>query len=189
MPLIASSTAMVLPGSQAELGRRLRRGVLGHLELAVELELAGFELLEQHVERHDLGERSRMPQRVGIGLNAARRRNWHRPRSLRKARQWLERLDSVRTATAEAKPNIPQRSPRGAPVRIRSMVFPPSSFPLNAPSGASTPLSCRGTGDWTCQKRRFSEFFPAFWRPSRSSFQAFGRQLDRTVIRTAQPRR
>ena len=54
-------------GAQSELGRRLRGGVLGYFEVAVELELARFELLEQHVERHDLGERSRMPARVRIG--------------------------------------------------------------------------------------------------------------------------
>ena len=39
----------------------------GHIELAVERELSGLQALEQKVERHDLGERGRMAQRVRIG--------------------------------------------------------------------------------------------------------------------------
>ena len=52
---------------EAKLGGTLSGGFLGNFELAVELELAGFELLEQKIERHDLGERCRMAQAVCIG--------------------------------------------------------------------------------------------------------------------------
>ena len=44
----------------------LTRGMLGNLEQAIELELAGFEALEQQIESHDLGERRRMAEGVGI---------------------------------------------------------------------------------------------------------------------------
>jgi hypothetical protein len=54
-------------GLEAELGRHLSGGFLRDLELAVELELAGLELLEQQIERHDLGERRRMALRIRIG--------------------------------------------------------------------------------------------------------------------------
>jgi len=64
---IASSTAMVLRRHQAEFGGRLLRGVIGHLHLRVEPELAGLKLLEQQIERHDLGERGRVARRVRIG--------------------------------------------------------------------------------------------------------------------------
>ena len=56
-----------LPVPQAELGRTLRGRVRGHVERAVELELAGLQALEQQVERHDLGQRGRMAQRIRIG--------------------------------------------------------------------------------------------------------------------------
>src|SRR3979490_62479 len=52
MPLMESSTLMVWPSRKTRV---------------VELELAGLELLEQEIERHDLGERGRMPERVRIG--------------------------------------------------------------------------------------------------------------------------
>ena len=65
--LIASSTDDGLAGSQAEFCRRLLGRVLGNLELGVEPDLAGLEPLEQQIERHDLGERCGMTQRVGVG--------------------------------------------------------------------------------------------------------------------------
>ncbi len=55
-----------LARAQAELGRRLLGGVLGHLHFGVELHLAGVEALEQQIERHDLGQRGRMAAGVGI---------------------------------------------------------------------------------------------------------------------------
>jgi len=66
IPLIASDLDG-LSLAQAELGRALRGGVRRHVELAVELELAGFQALEQQVERHDLGQRGGMAQRIRIG--------------------------------------------------------------------------------------------------------------------------
>jgi hypothetical protein len=56
-----------LSRAQAELGRTLRGSMRGHVELAVELELAGLQALEQQIERHDLGERGRMALRIRIG--------------------------------------------------------------------------------------------------------------------------
>ena len=53
---------------QAELGRRLLGGVLGHRHHGRELHLAGVEALEQQIKRHDLGERRRMTQAVGVLL-------------------------------------------------------------------------------------------------------------------------
>ena len=55
-----------LAGFEIELGRILVGGVLGDLERRVELDLAGIEPLEQQIERHDLGQRGRMAQRVRI---------------------------------------------------------------------------------------------------------------------------
>ncbi len=42
-----------LTGVQAELSGRLLGRVLGHFEWSVEADPAGFEALEQHIERHD----------------------------------------------------------------------------------------------------------------------------------------
>src|SRR5262249_44769650 len=58
----------------AELGRRPRGGMRAEDDRRIELELAGLELLEQHVERHDLGERRRVANlvRIGIGEYGAR---------------------------------------------------------------------------------------------------------------------
>jgi hypothetical protein len=56
-----------LARAQAELGRRHAGGMLGNRHAGVELELAGLELLEQQVERHDLGERGGMADAVRIG--------------------------------------------------------------------------------------------------------------------------
>ena len=53
---------------EAELGGRLCCGARGNLEFGIELELAGFDLLEQQIERHDLGERGRVADRVRLGL-------------------------------------------------------------------------------------------------------------------------
>jgi hypothetical protein len=55
-----------LAGLQAELCGRLFGRVLGNLERCFELDPAGIEPLEQQVERHDLGQRGRMTQRVGV---------------------------------------------------------------------------------------------------------------------------
>ena len=60
-------------GLETELGGRLSGGFGGHFERTVELELAGFELLEQQIERHDFSERCRVAPRVRIG------RVQHRP--------------------------------------------------------------------------------------------------------------
>ena len=49
MPLMASSTASVLPGFRPSLVGIWPSSFLGNLELAVQLEFAGFQLLEQQV--------------------------------------------------------------------------------------------------------------------------------------------
>ena len=54
-------------GLETKLGRRLSGGFGGDLERRVELEFAGVELLEQQIERHDLGERRWVSPRVRIG--------------------------------------------------------------------------------------------------------------------------
>lgn len=56
-----------LARTQIELGRILIGGVLRHRHLGIELHLAGFETLEQQIERHDLGKRSGMAKPVGAG--------------------------------------------------------------------------------------------------------------------------
>ena len=55
-----------LARAQAELGRRLLGGELGNFQFGIELQLAGFEALEQQIERHDLGERSGITDGVGV---------------------------------------------------------------------------------------------------------------------------
>ena len=55
-----------LTRAQAEFGRSLLGGVLGHLHFGVELHLAGIETLEQQIQRHDLGERGGMTAGVRI---------------------------------------------------------------------------------------------------------------------------
>ena len=55
-----------LAGLDAELRWRLLGRMDGDLERRVEPDRAGVEPLEQQVERHDLGQRSRMAQRVGV---------------------------------------------------------------------------------------------------------------------------
>ena len=53
-------------GAKAELGRRLGGGVGRDLELGIHVEPAALHLLEQQVERHDLGQRCRDTRRVGV---------------------------------------------------------------------------------------------------------------------------
>ena len=67
-----------LARAQAELGRRLLGGVLGHFHFGIELQLAGFEALEQQIERHDLGERGGMAAARRDCWLSASRRNWRR---------------------------------------------------------------------------------------------------------------
>jgi hypothetical protein len=57
-----------LPRFQTELYRMLTGGFGGYRQGRVELELAGFELLEQQIERHDLGQRRRVARLVRLGL-------------------------------------------------------------------------------------------------------------------------
>src|SRR5215831_7275053 len=60
-PLIASSTLMVWLA--------LRPSFVGFCSAAcIEIELAGLELLEQQVERHDLGQRRRVARFVRVDL-------------------------------------------------------------------------------------------------------------------------
>ena len=54
-------------GLETELGRRLRGGVRRYRQFVVEFDLAGFQPLEKQIERHDLGERGRMADSVGVG--------------------------------------------------------------------------------------------------------------------------
>src|SRR5262249_26029315 len=55
-----------LPWSKPELGGSLHGRVLGHRQLRIELEFARFHEFEQQIERHDLGERSRMTQFIRL---------------------------------------------------------------------------------------------------------------------------
>lgn len=55
-----------LAGAQAELRRRLRGGVSRNLDLVVKAEAALFELFEQQVKRHHLGDGGRMARRVFV---------------------------------------------------------------------------------------------------------------------------
>ncbi len=80
-----------LAGLEIELGRRLLGGVLGDLERRIELDLAGVETLEQQVERHDLGQRGRMAQRVRVRRLQHLRRYCRRPRSRPTAANSLRR--------------------------------------------------------------------------------------------------
>ena len=56
-----------LPGLEAKLGRRLLGSVCGNPELRVQSDLAGIEPLEEQIERHDFGQRGRMPRPIGVG--------------------------------------------------------------------------------------------------------------------------
>ena len=49
-------TVAYIDGPDMELGRRLVGSKCGHRQLGIELEPAGIELLEQHIEGHDFGE-------------------------------------------------------------------------------------------------------------------------------------
>ena len=98
-------------GLQPELGRRLVGGRLRDLQLAVELDLAGFEPLEQQVERHDLGQRGRMAESRRHWSRAGSRRSWRRRQWRRRARRRREWLDCARSATTATTLNTPQRSP------------------------------------------------------------------------------
>ena len=66
--LIASSTSSVWPGRTPSLVGACEAASEEHRHLRVELDFAGLKLLEQHVERHDLGQRRRVPQAVGAGF-------------------------------------------------------------------------------------------------------------------------
>jgi hypothetical protein len=57
-----------LVGLQAELGRVLAGGERRYRQWRIQLELAGLDLLEQQIERHDLGERGGMTRRVRVLL-------------------------------------------------------------------------------------------------------------------------
>jgi hypothetical protein len=60
-------SARAADASLAELGGRPRGGVLGKRNTRLLVDLAGFHRLEDHVERHHLGERGGIARRVGIG--------------------------------------------------------------------------------------------------------------------------
>ena len=66
-PLDRVFDAEGLTRAEAELGRRLLRCVGRHIHRRIEFQFAALELLEQHVERHDLCQRRRMAQAVGAG--------------------------------------------------------------------------------------------------------------------------
>ena len=65
-PLMASSTLMVWPGRRPSLVGACSEANSDTSISRIELHLAGFEALEQQIERHDLGQRSRAPDTVGI---------------------------------------------------------------------------------------------------------------------------
>ena len=80
--LIASSTLIDSPGGDAELRGLLVRRVLGDRDPRRQAQRAFVELLEQHIERHHLGERRGVAQRVlvdapdlaaGVGVDDDRR--------------------------------------------------------------------------------------------------------------------
>ena len=71
-PLMASSTRMVWPGRRPSLVGACSEACSETGHFGVELHLAGFEPLEQQIERHDLGERGRMA--AGVGIVGGKRR-------------------------------------------------------------------------------------------------------------------
>ena len=99
---IASSTAERLARPQPELGGRLLRGVVGDLHLGIEAQLAGLDLLEQQIERHDLGERSRDDAARRHSPHAARCPNWHRPPAPHRAGCRPGRVKRLRRPRASA---------------------------------------------------------------------------------------
>ena len=65
-PLMASSTVSVWPGRRPSLDGACSAACSDTSICAVELQLAGFDPLEQQIERHDLGQRRRAPDTVRI---------------------------------------------------------------------------------------------------------------------------
>ena len=57
-----------LAGAQAELGLRHRAGMLGERDRRGQGEAAGFQLLEDDVKRHHLGERGGIPGGAGVAF-------------------------------------------------------------------------------------------------------------------------
>jgi hypothetical protein len=57
-----------LVDTQGQIGRRLVRRVPGYRKRLIELHLTPLQGLEQQIQRHHLGQRSRIGGRVGIGL-------------------------------------------------------------------------------------------------------------------------
>ena len=55
-----------LAGAQSELGRRLGGGVLRNGHPCRQADAAALDLLEEHIESHDLGQRSRVAAGIGI---------------------------------------------------------------------------------------------------------------------------
>ena len=135
-------------GLQSKLGRRLRGGVLGHFERTVEPELAGFELLEQQVERHDLGERSRMTPCVGIRrVQDGARICVDHDRRVGRRIGWITRPCQKRHRRSKAEQAATKPLTGFGPDPQHGIS--PVLVPTDAPCGAPTPLSCRGTSDWT----------------------------------------
>jgi len=65
--------ADVMAGTQAQLGRRLLRGVARNRQFLIHFQPPVFERLEGQVKRHHLGQRCRVAQRIRVGCmqNAA----------------------------------------------------------------------------------------------------------------------
>ena len=155
MPLIASSTVMVPPSRSPSLVGDWPAACSETLQLAVERELAGFQPLEQHVERHDLGERCRMADRVGVGRMQDRagvgidhdrgvaRAVGARRRGGALAAAVAASAGSLATAVraiAVARLNNPQRSPCRASIRIRNILLPRPVLRVTPPAWRLEPL-------------------------------------------------
>ena len=135
---IASSTERVWPGSSPSLEGACCEAWSETSSRESRPQLAGFDLLEQQIERHDLGERGRMPQRVGVGgvqhaarigvdhdrrigrIVGAARATWWR---LRRPRASAGSVLIAVSAMASASVQSPKRRPSASRI-ARSMVFP-----------------------------------------------------------------
>ena len=112
---------------------------VGDLELAVELELAGLELLEQQIERHDLGERGRMALRVRDWSNAApcpELASTTMVRVRRGVAMDCLKCENAATSKTEHTPTKPATGSGPDPQHDSS----PSSFPRRSVRSADTPV-------------------------------------------------
>ena len=160
--LMAFSTEIVEPALRPSLVGTAEAANLLHLHLVAELDLAGLELLEQHVERHHLGDRRRIAvlvrvalvehlARLGVDHDARigarhlrrlrRRRVRGRGRENRTAATMRHRVRREKLKTLwEANPGTPNKlGPSGPPWRLDSVALwrtPTATGPTLLPPSA-----------------------------------------------------